>query len=73
MFTELWYSLINIRQLKFYSIEPKLDIGLFVDLDEFPSFYQFLHDVIIKLFCFDLLNNFLSNFMQELVKTGKFS
>ena len=42
-----------------YSIKPKIDIGLFVDLAEFPRFYQFLHDVIIKLFCFDLQNNFM--------------
>ena len=34
----------------FFSINPKLDIGLFVDLAEFTWFYQFLHDVIIKLF-----------------------
>ena len=40
-------------------MKPKLDIGLFVDLAEFPCFYKFLHDVIIKLFCFDLQNNFL--------------
>ena len=32
---------------------------LFIDLAEFTYFYQFLHDVIIKLFCFDLQNNFL--------------
>ena len=40
-------------------LNPKLDIGLFVDLAEFTCFYQFLHDVIIKLFCFDLQNNFM--------------
>ena len=28
-------------------------MGLFVDLAEFTCFYQFLHDVIIKLFYFD--------------------
>ena len=38
-------------------------MGLFVDLAEFTWFYQFLHVVIIKLFCFDL-----RNIMQELVK-----
>ena len=38
----------------FSSLKPKLDIGLFVDLAEFPWIPQFLHDVIIKLFCFDL-------------------
>ena len=43
----------------FFSIKPKLDVGLFVDLAEFTCFYQFLHDVIIELFCFDLQNNFM--------------
>ena len=52
------YSLINMRQLQFYSIKPKLGMGLFVDLAEFTCFYQFLHVVILKLFCFDLKNNF---------------
>ena len=54
-----------MRQLQ--SIKPKLDIELFVDLAEFPYSYQFLHDVIIKLFCFDLQNNF----MITTGKTGK--
>ena len=43
---------------KFYQIKPKLGKGLFVDLAEFICFYQFLHVVIIKLFCFDLQNIF---------------
>ena len=43
----------------FSALKPKLDIGLFVDLAEFPWILQFLHDVIMKLFCFDLQNNFL--------------
>ena len=34
-------------------------MGLFFDLAEFTCFYQFLHVVIIKLFCFDLWNNFM--------------
>jgi hypothetical protein len=34
-------------------------MGLFVDLAEFPWISQFLHDVMIKLFCFDLQNNFM--------------
>ena len=45
--------------LSFIQLNPKIDIGLFVDLAEFPCFYQFLHDVIKKLFCFDLQNNFM--------------
>ena len=40
-------------------------MGLFVDLAEFTCFYQFLHDVIIKLFCFDLQNR--RNFYNALV------
>ena len=44
-----------MRQLQIlFNYKPKLDIGLFVDLAEFTCFYQFLHDVIIKLVCFDL-------------------
>ena len=56
---------------KFHSIKPKLNIRLFVDLAEFPCFYQFLHDVIMKLFC--RTKQFYVHVMQELVKTGKFS
>ena len=50
----IWDSFI------FSSIKPKLDMGLFVDFCVFTCFYQFLHDVLIKLFCFDLQNNFMS-------------
>ena len=39
----------------------------------FPVFTQFLHDLIIKLFCFDLQNNFLIRSCKNCVKTGKFS
>ena len=38
---------------------PKLEIGLFVDFCVFPCFYQFLHDLIIKLFCRSKQNNFM--------------
>ena len=34
-----------------------------VDLAEFTWFYQFLQVVIIKLFCFDLGNNFMITFI----------
>ena len=44
----------------FSSLKPKLDIGLFVDFAEFPWIPQFLHDVLIKLFSFDLQNNFMN-------------
>ena len=30
-------------------MKPKLDIGLFVDLAEFPRFYQFLHEIAHKI------------------------
>ena len=39
----------------FSSIKPKIDIGLFV----FTCFYQFLHYVIIILFCRSKQNNFM--------------
>ena len=29
-------------------MKPKLGIGLFVDLAEFPRFYQFLHEIAHK-------------------------
>ena len=41
------------------SIKPKVDIGLFVDFCVFSCFYQFLHDVIIILFCRSKQNNFM--------------
>ena len=40
-------------------VKAKLDIGLFVDFCVFTCFYQFLNDVIIKLFCLDLHNNIM--------------
>ena len=52
-------------------IQLNQHLTLFVDLAEFPCFYQFLDDVIMKLFCFDL--QFYDQIMQELVKTRKFS
>ena len=66
--TLIFYSSINMRQLQ--SIKPKLDIELFVDLAEFPYSYQFLHDVIIKLFCFDLQNNFMITTCKNWQKQG---
>ena len=35
-------------------------MGLFVDFCVFTRFYQFLNDVLTKLFCFDLQDNFMS-------------
>ena len=62
-----WYS------SKIYSMKPKLDIGLFVDLAEFTCFYQFLHDVNEKIVRQIKTKQFNDHIMQELVKTGKFS
>ena len=50
------------------NMKPKLDMGLFVDLAEFTSFYQFLHDVIIKLFRRSKQNNFMSKPCKNHVK-----
>ena len=62
-----------MRQLQIYSIKPKLDMGLFVDLAEFTCFYQFLHDVIIKIVPQIKTKQSYDHKMQELVKTGKFN
>jgi hypothetical protein len=57
----------------FSSIKPILDMGLFVDFCVFTCFYQFLHDVLIKLFCFGMQNNFVSTSCKNPVKTGKYT
>ena len=59
-------SLVQLNKYETASnfIQLSQNFGLFVDLCVFTCFYQFLHDVIIKLFCFD-------HIMQKLVKTGK--
>ena len=54
------FNLLNCNKIIFYSRKSKLDIGLFVDFCEFTCFYQFLHDVLIKLFCRSKQNNFMS-------------
>ena len=54
----------------FSPIKPKLDNGLFVDVCVFTCFYQFLHDVIIILFCRSK-RQFYDRIMQKLVKIGK--
>ena len=58
-------------QLQIYSIQPKIDMVLFVDLAKFTCFYQFLQIVIIKLFW--PAEQFYDHIMQELVKKGTFS
>ena len=65
------YNIKYIHSTQVYSIKPKLDIGLFVDFCVFTCFYQFLHDVLIKLFCRSKKKQFHEHIMQELVKTGK--
>ena len=63
------YSLINMRQLQILFNYAKTWHRI---VCRFQCFYQFLH-VIIKLFCFDLQNNFLIRSCKNCVKTGKFS
>ena len=62
------YSLINMRQLQIYSYQPKLDIGLFVDLAEFPCFYAALawpdHKIVLQI----KAKQFYDQVMQELRK-----
>ena len=67
------YDLSTVCNI-FSSIKPELDIGLFLAFCVFSCFYQFLHDVIIKLFLFGLQNNFMitsCNNMWKKAKTGK--
>ena len=49
-------------------MKPKLDIGLFVDLAEFPCFYQFLHEVAHKIVQQIKTKQFYDHIMQELVQ-----
>ena len=73
IFKTFFYSLMNMRQLQILFNQTKLDIGLFVDLAEFPCFLPVLawcdHNIVLQTKtkqCYD-------HIMQELVKTGKFS
>ena len=56
-------------QLNKYDTAPN-----FIQLNhvDFTCFYQFLHYVIIKLFCTSRQNNFYCHTIQEMVKKGKF-
>ena len=54
-----------------YSIKPKLDMRLFVDFCVFTCFYQFLHDMLIKLFVLSA-EQFYEHIMQKPVKTGEY-
>ena len=53
---------------KFYSIQPKLDIGLFVDLAEFPCFVPVLAWPDHKIVLFWSAEQFYDQVMQELVQ-----
>ena len=50
----------------FFSIKPKIDMGLFVDFCVFTWIWLNLPDQNLKLFCFDVQNNFM-------FQSGKFS
>ena len=53
-FSRIWFFPVQLNEWEssiFSPIKPKLELGLFVDFCVFTCFYQFLHDVIIKLFC----------------------
>ena len=67
--SRLWsfkYSLINMRQLQILYSKPKLDMRLFADLADFTCFYQFLHELLIKLVFFNLQNNLMSSSCKNL-------
>ena len=55
----------------FIQLSQKLTLECLLIQLNFPVFTQFLHDLIIKLFCFDLQNNFMIRSCWY--KTGKFS
>ena len=57
----------------FILFSQKLDIGLFVDLAEFPCFVPVLAWPDHKIVLFLSAEQFYDHIMQELVKTGKFS
>ena len=48
------------------------NIRLFVDFCVFTCFHQFLHDMIIKLFCINT-KRFYDHIMQKVIKTGKYT
>ena len=61
-FSRIWFFPVQLNEWESYifsPIKPKLELGLFVDFCVFTCFYQFLHDVIIKLFCRSKQNNFM--------------
>ena len=60
----------------FFSVNPKYDIWLFVDLWGFTCFYQFLHMVALKIVLHNKCqnkNNFVSIFLQIILNLGKSS
>ena len=65
---------LNMKQFYILSIKPKLDMGLFVDFCVFTWIWLNLPDQNLRLFCFDVQNNFMftsGKFSQIQVKTQK--
>ena len=58
----VWYTLVQLNEYETapYFIQLCQSIGLFTDFCVVTCFYQFLHNVIIKLFCRSKQNNFMS-------------
>ena len=57
----------------FIQVSQNLTLDCLLILLNFPVFTKLLHDLIIKLFCFDLQNHFMIRSCKNCVKTGKFS
>ena len=68
----LWtkYVQLNEYETVLYLLLLSLDMGLFVDFCIFTCFYQFLQDVLIKLFRY--AKQFCEHIIQKPVKTGKY-
>ena len=62
------YSLINMRQLHISSIKPILEMGLHVDFCVFTWIWLNLPDQNLKLFCFDIQDNFTRQIQSNLCK-----
>ena len=54
-----WSTYVQLNEYETIPYFLQLNQILFVNFCVFTCFYQFLHDVIITLFCFDLQNNFM--------------
>ena len=71
------YALVQLNKyetaLNFIQISQNLTLDCLLINLNFLIFTQFLHDLIIKLFCRSKQNNFLIRSCKNCVKTGKFS